>query len=129
MKPGHASATAKLIAAATLLLARDEHASAASPAHAALVPPQAARLCRALLSGSTGDRLLRASAEHGATRWLWRALERATLPGIVRHYALRLAQAGVSLPGASWHATWARSPGRSSCSTTRVRPSSWPKAC
>ncbi|MBL8520227.1 MAG: class I SAM-dependent methyltransferase [Betaproteobacteria bacterium] len=73
------SATARLIAAATLLLD-------ASPATRREVAPGAADWCRVLLDGSWRDRLLAASATFAPTRMLWRWLERATLPGIVSHY-------------------------------------------
>lgn len=84
MKSARASATAKVIAASTLLLESDA-------ATRALVPPGAAGWCRAMLSDGLGDRLLRWSAGCAATRPIWRALERLTLPGIGRHYALRKA--------------------------------------
>lgn len=82
MKAGQASTTAKVIAASTLLLASE-------PAGRALVAPGAAELCRCFLSTSAADRLLAASATRPWTRWMWRALERLTHPGITRHYALR----------------------------------------
>ncbi len=82
MKAGQASATARLIAAATVLCAHD-------PAAADLVPPGAASWCEAFLSTSPADRWLRASARPAATRAAWRLLERATHPGIVRHWMLR----------------------------------------
>ena len=79
MKAAQASSTAKLIAAATLLLDSEPH-------HAALVAPGAAALCRRMLSGSTRDRWLARSAVSPPTRLLWRALERCTLPGVIEHY-------------------------------------------
>ena len=44
------------------------------------------RWCRLLLSGKWRDRLLARSAVFGPTRWCWRLIERATLPGIVAHH-------------------------------------------
>lgn len=79
MKTGEASSTAKLIAAATIALARDA-------ATARLVSPGAAALCERLLSGTRADRWLARSARWAPTRALWRAVERLTLPGIAQHY-------------------------------------------
>lgn len=79
MKQQQASATAKVIAASTVLLANDAKT-------ASLVPPGAAALCEAFLSEGTGDRLLCASARSRAARPLWLALEKLTHPGITRHY-------------------------------------------
>jgi methyltransferase (TIGR00027 family) len=80
MKAQQASTTAKLIAAAMVLLHND-------PRTQNLVAAQTAELSERCLSGS--DRWLPASARHAATRALWLALERRLLPGIVRHFALR----------------------------------------
>ncbi len=86
MKPQQASSTAKLIAAGTLLLANDVRT-------AGLVTPDAAALCEHFLAGSPSatraDRWLAASTRHARLRSCWRALERAVLPGIVRHFAHR----------------------------------------
>jgi O-methyltransferase involved in polyketide biosynthesis len=82
MKAGKASATARLIAAASVLCADD-------PATADLVSPGAAEWCEAFLSTTTGDRWLRASCRSSAARAAWRLLERATHPGIVRHWMMR----------------------------------------
>jgi methyltransferase (TIGR00027 family) len=82
MKAGKASATARLIAAATVLCAHD-------PAAADLVAPGAAGWCEAFLSTTRGDRWLRASVRPAAARAAWRLLERATHPGIVRHWMMR----------------------------------------
>lgn len=79
MKHQQASATAKVIAASTVLLANE-------PTTAALIPPGAAELCTAFLSDGPGDRLLCASARSRAARPLWRALEKLTHPGITHHY-------------------------------------------
>lgn len=79
MKPQEASSTAKVIAAATLLLASD-------PATKEQVAPGAAALCQHFLATTWGNRMLAASATHPATRWLWRMLEGLTHPGITRHY-------------------------------------------
>ena len=82
MRAGKASATARLIAAATVLCAYDAAA-------ADLVAPGAAGWCEEFLSTSRADRWLRASRRSAATRAMWRLLERATHPGIVRHWMLR----------------------------------------
>jgi methyltransferase (TIGR00027 family) len=82
MRARRASATARLIAAATVLCAHD-------PTAADLVPPAAAGWCDEFLSTSRADRWLRASARLAAARAAWRLLERATHPGIVRHWMLR----------------------------------------
>lgn len=82
MKQGQASATAKVIAASTVLLA-----SQTQTQH--LVPPQAAQLCREFLSQSATDHLLRWSAVNPVTRLLWLSIERLTHPGIMGHYWLR----------------------------------------
>lgn len=79
MRQQQASSTAKVIAASTVLLAKD-------PRTAGLVAPGAAELCAAFLSEGLGDRLLRASAASRAARPLWLALEKLTHPGITRHY-------------------------------------------
>jgi methyltransferase (TIGR00027 family) len=84
MKRGQASATAKLIAASTLLLDSDASTRA-------LLPPGAATLCRAFLSDTAFDRALSAGAQCRTLRPLWRALEAATLPGMVNHFAQRKA--------------------------------------
>lgn len=82
MRNDRASATAEIIAASTLLLARD-------PATAGLVAPGAAELCAALLGQGGRARALRWAAGRPWTRPLWRLVERATHPGITRHYWLR----------------------------------------
>ena len=79
MRPQHASTTAKIIAAATILLASD-------PRTAARVSPGAAELCSQLLSGSRRDRWLASAAASQVLRPVWGSLERLTLPGIVSHY-------------------------------------------
>ncbi len=82
MKAGKASATARIIAAATVLCAHE-------PAAADLVAPGAAAWCEAFLATTKGDRWLRASGRSAAARAAWRLVERATHPGIVRHWMLR----------------------------------------
>lgn len=82
MKAGQASATAKVIAASTVLLA-------SRPVDEAIVPAGAAELSRHFLSTSRADRLLVRSVRFPGTRWLWRCLEQLTHPGIMRHYLLR----------------------------------------
>lgn len=79
MKAGSPSSTAKLIAAATILLAADRRT-------VGLVAPEAARLSQALLDSTSGGSLLGWSARNAATRRLWRLLERLTHPGIIAHY-------------------------------------------
>lgn len=79
MKPSQASSTAKVIAAATILLASEKR-------RAESVAPGAAELCGVFLSGGAGGRLLAWSAASKLTRPLWRLLERLTLPGIIDHY-------------------------------------------
>jgi methyltransferase (TIGR00027 family) len=79
VKAAQASSTAKVIAASTIALASDSRTAAS-------VAPGAAALCKAFLSGKRSDRWLARSAEKPLTRWLWRMLERLTLPGIMAHY-------------------------------------------
>lgn len=84
MKAQGASATAKLIAASTLLLdaeARDRGQEGTATAD----------WCRRFLSTSARDRWLARSAVSRSTRWAWRSLERLTHPGIIEHYARRKA--------------------------------------
>jgi methyltransferase (TIGR00027 family) len=80
VKPQQASTTAKLIAAAMVMLHND-------PRTRGLVAAEAAELSERCLRGS--DRWLAASARHPVSRAVWLALERRLLPGIVRHFALR----------------------------------------
>jgi methyltransferase (TIGR00027 family) len=92
MKPDRASATARVIAAATVMLASEPRSADPSTPHGTgLVAPQAAAWCRLLLSTTAADRALCASARWAPTRALWRWVERATLPGITLHYAHRKA--------------------------------------
>lgn len=86
MKRGQASSTARLIAAATLALAADTRRGEAG---VPLLPPETESLCAQLLSTTLADRWLAWSATNPLTRSLWRAVERATLPGIAHHYAHR----------------------------------------
>ena len=79
MSSGRVSATARVIAAATILLANDKR-------NGWLVAPGADALCAQFLAGTFGDRLLAGSARQPLVRPLWRWLERCTLPGIVVHY-------------------------------------------
>jgi len=79
MKLAEASNTAKVIAASTILLASDART-------ASQVAPGAAALCKQFLSGSKADRWLARSAAQPFTRWIWRTLEKLTLPGIMAHY-------------------------------------------
>ena len=82
MKAGKASATARVIAAATVMCAHDATTSD-------LVAPGAARWCEEFLSTSKADRWLQASGKSAACRAAWRLLERSTHPGIVRHWMMR----------------------------------------
>jgi len=82
MKADRASATAKLIAASTLLL----DAQVRDPT---LVSPAAVSWSRRFLSTCASDRLLARSAVSRWTRWGWRLLERLTHPDIALHYARR----------------------------------------
>lgn len=82
MKAGQASATARVIAASTVLLA-------SRPGDEDLVPAGAAELSREFLATSWTDRCLSRSVRSPWTRWIWRGLERLTHPGIMRHYLLR----------------------------------------
>jgi methyltransferase (TIGR00027 family) len=82
MKAGKASATARVIAAATVMCAHDATTSD-------LVAPGAARWCEEFLSMSKADRWLQASGKSAACRGAWRLLERSTHPGIVRHWMMR----------------------------------------
>lgn len=84
MKASRPSATARVIAAATVLSSRD-------PREAGLVPEASAAWCARLLSTSAADRLLLASVRSAAGRAGWRLAEWLTLPGIIRHYAVRKA--------------------------------------
>jgi methyltransferase (TIGR00027 family) len=81
MKHEQASTTAKVIAAATLMLASDTRTRTR-----ALVAPGAADVSRLMLSGTLADRLFAATVQFPPTRWLWRGVERITLPGIVPHF-------------------------------------------
>jgi methyltransferase (TIGR00027 family) len=80
VKPQQASTTAKLIAAAMVMLHND-------PRTSGLVAAETAELSERCLRG--GDRWLAASARHAGSRAVWLALERRLLPGIVQHFALR----------------------------------------
>ncbi len=79
MRANATSATAKVIAASTLLLAADKST-------APWVAPGAADLCRRFLSTRLADRALALSAAWVCSRWAWRLLERFTHPGIIEHY-------------------------------------------
>ena len=74
MRADRASTTAKLIAAATVFLARD-------PRVADLVPPGAPEICARFVSvAGLSSRWL---------RWAVRLAERATIPGLMLHFMLR----------------------------------------
>jgi methyltransferase (TIGR00027 family) len=83
MRADRPSATAILITAATVFLARD-------PRVADLVPPGAAELCVRCLEAVSP--LRRAAVDALATpalRWAARLAERATIPGLLLHFLLR----------------------------------------
>lgn len=82
MREHSASATARAIAAATVLAARD-------PSLAPLVPSTAASWSERFLMHAPGGRLLLRSIGTGIGRWAWRALEGVVQPGIVRHWLAR----------------------------------------
>jgi len=82
MKAGKASATARLIAGATVLCASD-------PTTADLIPSGSARWCEAFLSASNSGRRFMASCRSPLVRSAWRLLEKATHPGIVLHWMMR----------------------------------------
>jgi hypothetical protein len=82
MRSNQASATAKVIAAATIFLHTHRPQDA-------LTSPRAAALCNTFLATATFDRYLAAAAASRALAPLWWLLERATLPGIIAHYARR----------------------------------------
>lgn len=79
MRPDQPSATARVIAVATLLL--DSRAQTR-----ALVAPGAAEWCRRLLAPRFSDRWLGRTARSRLTRWAWRWLEGLTHPGIMAHW-------------------------------------------
>lgn len=79
MRAGAPSSTAKLIAAATILLDADRRT-------AGLVAPGAAGLSGVLLGAAPGGHLLGWSARNPFTRRLWHLVERLTHPGIIEHY-------------------------------------------
>ncbi len=76
------SSTARLIAAAAVLLSHD-------PRAASLVSPGAARLASGMLARRRSDRVLRWLVGTRVGRWAAYAIERLVLPGILRHFALR----------------------------------------
>lgn len=79
MKADRPSNTARVIAAATILL--DCERREPNP-----VAAGAADLCERFLAEDFTGRLLAASARHPLSRRFWRWLERVTLPGIIDHY-------------------------------------------
>lgn len=83
MKDDRPSGTARLIVRSLILLSRD-------PQSAALVSPEAAEMSLRFLeaSGENAERF-RQRAGQGWFRGLVHIIERLTLPGILRHYALR----------------------------------------
>lgn len=83
MKENRPSATAYLIARSTLFLSRD-------PLVGQLIPEGSAKLCEQFVRARTRfARLLDAAVNSRVLRPLARAMERATIPGIKLHYALR----------------------------------------
>jgi methyltransferase (TIGR00027 family) len=82
MKDSSPSATSRLIAAATLLVAR-------SPQGTEPVPPDMAAWCETLLATTGGGRLLRWMTSSRLGRAVGTGLDRLTHPGIILHYLLR----------------------------------------
>jgi methyltransferase (TIGR00027 family) len=78
MKNTEASSTAKVIAAATILLHSEKREVS-----------DAATWCAEFLSSTRRDRLLAWSSKNPITRKCWRLIEKFTLPGIIEHYAWR----------------------------------------
>lgn len=76
MKEGRASATARLIALATVMREHD-------------APVGAAPWCARMLSTHRTDRLLLRSVRFPPSRVLWRAVERLVLPGMIDHWLRR----------------------------------------
>lgn len=81
MRANRPSATARLIAAATVL-------SSLRPSESHLVPHDAAKWSEELVRAA-GGRLLLATLRNRTGRRLWGLVERLTIPGILRHYQLR----------------------------------------
>lgn len=82
MRADRPSATARLIAAATVLVDLDGDLPG-------VVPEGSAAWSALLLALSRADRMLLASVRHRVGRAFWRAVERGTLPGIRFHFQLR----------------------------------------
>jgi methyltransferase (TIGR00027 family) len=82
VKADRASATARLIAAATVLREFDREANGRAPAGAA-------EWCAMFLSTNWIDRLLLRSVRSAVGRVAWRAVEQATLPNIADHWMRR----------------------------------------
>ncbi|MEK7468471.1 MAG: class I SAM-dependent methyltransferase [Planctomycetota bacterium] len=82
MKSGEPSATARLIAAATIY-------SSIRTDQSALVPKEAATWCERLLAASPGGRRWLKSVRSPVDRAFFSLIEKFTLPGITRHYQLR----------------------------------------
>lgn len=80
MKPGKISGTARLIAAATVLLDAEGDGASIRPATGA------AAWCARFLGRTPGGGFLLASVRSRFGRKLWRGLERGTHPGIIAHY-------------------------------------------
>src|SRR5262245_4253569 len=83
MRPDRPSSTAKLIAAATVLLGRDRRFCDLLPAGAA------ERCARCLRAASRFDLAAVEALSHPALRWAASAAERATIPGLLIHFILR----------------------------------------
>jgi methyltransferase (TIGR00027 family) len=77
-----ASATAQVVAAATLLFARENPQNT-------ILSADSARYTELLLKQSGLGQCLAFSTRFAFLRRAWRCLERVTHPGIIRHYALR----------------------------------------
>lgn len=82
MRANRPSATARLVAVATIVASRER-----SLRH--LVPNDAAARTESLLGATPTDCILRAAARAWATRKLLRLIERVVLPGIASHFQIR----------------------------------------
>jgi O-methyltransferase involved in polyketide biosynthesis len=85
MRKHKASATARVIAAATIM----HHAQFPRDVR---VSPEMDALCWQFLQSCVTDRALAVSARFAPAQRFWRSMERATLPGVVGHYLNRKAR-------------------------------------
>jgi methyltransferase (TIGR00027 family) len=82
MNSTRASATARLIAAGTVMAAREQNATTSLPA-------EAVALSERFLSTTASDRFLLFTVRSRIGRAGWRWIERLTIPGIVNHWMRR----------------------------------------